>query len=164
MVAGLDGAHEIEDAAAHCDRGRPLELVELSEAELTYTALESLDYDPGGQLYGTMEGSLSGERLSGTVHLTNLAPRRPDNANLPTLRGILTTGDGAQVWVELDGIATLREEDQARVFVTTFRFRTGDGRYAWLNTSFGVLEGVLDSVGVGGVARGRLYVCRPTIS
>jgi hypothetical protein len=62
--------------------------------------------------------------------------------------------DGARVWIELDGIATLGEEDGARVFVTSVRFHTGDERYTWLNTLFGVLEGVLDSVGVGGVARG----------
>jgi hypothetical protein len=76
----------------------------------------------------------------------------------------LTTDDQAIVWVELDGVATLRESDSARVFVTTFRFRTGDERYAWLNTLFGVLEGVLDSVGVGGTARGRLFECRATVA
>jgi hypothetical protein len=141
-----------------------VELVELSDVDLTYVTLESVDYDAGGQLYGTMEGSLSGERLSGTLELTNLAPRRTDDVNLPTLRGTLDTDDGARVWVELDGIATLRAEDQARVFVTTFRFRTGDERYRWLNTTFGVLEGVLDSVGVGGRARGRLYGCTPTMT
>ncbi len=141
-----------------------MELVELADVELTYTALESLDYVHGGQLYGTMEGSLSGERLSGSLRLTNLAPRRADNVNLPTLRGVLTTGDGANVWVKLDGIATLRQDDDARVFVTTFRFRTGDERYAWLNSVLGLLEGVLDSVGVGGVARGRLYECHATVT
>jgi hypothetical protein len=49
------------------------------------------------------------------------------------------------------------------VFVTTFRFRTGDTRYLWLNSTFGVLEGVLDAVGPGGRARGRLFSCRPTL-
>ncbi len=44
------------------------------------------------------------------------------------------------------------------------RFRTGDERYAWLNTLFAVLEGVLDRVGVGGTARGRLYECRATLA
>jgi hypothetical protein len=77
---------------------------------------------------------------------------------------VLTTDDGAPVWVELDGIATLRPEDGARVFVTTFRFRTGDERYAWLNTTLGLLEGVLDTVGPGGAARGRLHGCEATIS
>ena len=141
-----------------------MELLELAELELTYTSIESLDFGADGQLYGTMRGRLAGERLSGALQLTNLAPRRADNVNLPTLRGVLTTSDGALVWVELDEVATLRSSDDARVFVTTFRFRTGDERYEWLNRAFGLLEGVLDSVGVGGVARGRLYECRATVS
>ena len=136
----------------------------MAELELTYASLESLDYGSDGQLYGTMTGRLSGERVSGELRLTNLAPRRADNVNLPTLRGVLTTDDGALIWVELDGLATLRPADAARVFVTTFRFRTADDRYTWLNTVFGVLEGVLDSVGVGGTARGRLFESRATLS
>src|SRR5918992_5894676 len=131
-----------------------MELVELGRVELTYTTLESFDFEADGQLYGTMDGRLVGDRVSGELHLTNLAPRRADNVNLPTLRGMLTTEDGARVWVELDGVATLRPSDQARVFVTTFRCRTGDDRYAWLNSVFGLLEGILDSVGVGGGAPG----------
>ena len=111
-----------------------------------------------------MDGTLRGEGLSGALRLTNLAARRPDNVNLPTLRGVLRTNDGATIWVELDGIATLREEDKARVFVTTFRLRTGDAAYSWVNTTLAVLEGILDSVSVGGTARGRLFVCKPTIT
>ena len=141
-----------------------MELIELGELELTYSSLESLDYGSGGQLYGTMEGRLTGERVQGTLRLTNLAARRPDNVNLPTLRGVLTTDDGAVVWVELDGVATLRPSDEARVFITACRFRTGDGRYEWLNTVLGVLEGVLGSVAVGGEARGRLFECRTTMA
>jgi hypothetical protein len=141
-----------------------MELVELATLTLTYTSLESLDYGAGGQLYGTMEGRLDGDDLRGSVRLTNLAPRRADNVNLPTLRGVLTTDDGATAWIELDGIATLREADRARVFVTSWRFRTGDERYEWLNTTFAALEGVLDAVDVGGQARGRLYALRATVS
>lgn len=140
-----------------------MELIPLGDVELQYTSLDSLDYGLGGQLYGTMEGTLKGEDLSGDLRLTNLAPRRADNVNLPTLRGVLTTSDRAVIYVELDGVATLRPADGARVFVTTFRMRTGDARYTWVNTAFGVLEGVLDSVGVGGVARGHAYRCDPTI-
>jgi hypothetical protein len=141
-----------------------MELVELGELELTYTSLESLDYGSGGQLYGTMEGRLVGERVQGNLRLTNLAARRADNVNLPTLRGVLMTDDGATVWIELDGVATLRAVDNARVFVTGCRFRTGDKRYHWLNTLVGVLEGVLGTVAVGGEAHGRLFECRPTVS
>jgi hypothetical protein len=141
-----------------------MELVELGEVNLTYTSLDSLDLGGGGQLYGTMEGRLVGDRVRGELRLTNLAARRADNVNLPTLRGVLTTDDEAAVWVELDGIATLRPSDEARVFVTTCRFRTGDERYTWLNTVFGVLEGVLDSVAVGGSARGHVFECRATVA
>ena len=141
-----------------------MDLVDLGELELTYTSLESLDYGSGGQLYGTMEGRVVGDRVQGALRLTNLAARRPDNVNLPTLRGVLTTEDGAVVWIELDGIATLRASDEARVFVTSCRFRTGDERYEWINSVMGVLEGVLGSVAVGGKAHGRLFECRATLS
>ena len=141
-----------------------MELAALGDVDLTYTSLDALDYGGSGQFYGTMEGRLTGERLDGELRLTNLAPRRADDVNLPTLRGVLSTGDGGAVWIELDGIATLRPSDGARVFVTTCRFRTGEERYAWLNSTFGVLEGVLDSVGVGGRARGRVYECRATLA
>lgn len=135
----------------------------LADVELTYTSLDVLSFEPGGRIYGTMEGRVTGSRLSGTVRLTNLAERRVDNVNLPTLRGTLATNDGAMIWVELDGVATLRSADEARVFVTTFRCRTGDQRYGWLNTLFGVLDGVLDQVAVGGQARGELWECESTV-
>ncbi|HEV2123317.1 MAG TPA: DUF3237 family protein [Chloroflexota bacterium] len=141
-----------------------MELRPLGDVTLRYTSLESLDYGAGGQIYGTMEGEITGDQLRGTLRLTNLAPKRPDNVNCPTLRGLLVTQDDATIWVELTGIATLRPADQARVFVTSCTFRTGDTRYQWLNTVFGVLEGVLESVSAGGVARGRAYACDPTIS
>lgn len=141
-----------------------MELKPLGEVELRYTSLEAVDYGAGGQFYGTMEGTIKGDWLRGNLRLTNLAPKRPDDVNMPTLRGLLTTEDGARVYVELNGIATLRPEDGARVFVTSFTFRTGDARYGWLNTTFGLLEGVLDAVAVPAVARGRAYQCDPTIS
>jgi hypothetical protein len=62
------------------------------------------------------------------------------------------------------GIATLRPTDDARVFVTSLTFGTGDARYGWLNTLFGVLEGVLDTVSAEGLARGRAYWCEPSAS
>ena len=93
----------------------------LGDVELHYTSLTSLDYGVGGQHYGTMDGWLRGEDVRGELRLTNLAPRRPDNVNLPTLRGLLTTEDDALVYVEMYGIATLRPADDARVFVTSPR-------------------------------------------
>ena len=141
-----------------------MELTPIGDVELTYRTLVSVGFGADGQLYGAMDGVITGDRLSGRLELTNLARMRPDNVNLPTLRGLLTTDDAAQVWVELDGIATLRPDDGARVFVTSCRFRTGSPTHAWLNTVVGVLEGVLDTVGVGGRARGTLFECRATLT
>src|SRR6185437_16007576 len=56
-----------------------MQLTPLCDLELRYTSLESIDFGAGGQIYGTMEGTVSGERLRGRLRLTNLAPRRPDN-------------------------------------------------------------------------------------
>jgi hypothetical protein len=141
-----------------------VDVQKLCDIELKYTSIESLDYDPGGQIYGAMEGSLAGERLAGTVRLTNLAVRRPDNVNLPTLRGVLITETGDTAWMELDGVATLRAADQARVIAARCTFRTGSDALRWLNSAFVVYEGVLDRVAVGGTARGTLHVCEVTVS
>ena len=120
-----------------------MKLKPLGDVELHYTLLESVKLEAGGQYFGTMEGTVEGPELRGTLRLVNLAPNRPDNVNVPTLRGILTTHDGVLVYVESNGISVLRESDKARVFTTTFTFRTADERYRWLNKVFAVLEGVL---------------------
>src|SRR5215211_2905356 len=60
-----------------------MEPIPLGEVELRYTSLASVDYGAGGQFYGTMEGWLHGDALRGDLRLTNLAPRRPDNVNMP---------------------------------------------------------------------------------
>ncbi|HEX5966926.1 MAG TPA: hypothetical protein VFY88_00500 [Intrasporangium sp.] len=47
-----------------------MEFRELGAVELAYAALEHVDYGSGGQWYGTMDGSLEGPRLAGTLALT----------------------------------------------------------------------------------------------
>jgi hypothetical protein len=139
-----------------------VDLVELGTVELAYRSLEAVEAAGGTQFYGMMEGTVTGDRLTGTLELTNTARRRADGVNTPTMRGLLTTGEGEQVWLELDGLATLRPADGARVFVTSCRFLAGGPGSAWLDTVVGVLEGVLDTD--TGRARGRLFECRPTIT
>ena len=138
-----------------------MDIVDLARLDLRYSSLQSVEYEVGRQFYGVLEGTLEGARLRGSVHLTNLAQGRPDGVNTPTLRGLLRTDDGVDVWMELDGLATLRPDDQARVFVTTCRFRSGDAAYGWLDRTVGLLEGVLDTE--TGSARGLVYECRPTL-
>jgi Protein of unknown function (DUF3237) len=139
-----------------------MNLVSLADLEIAYEQLEVVDYGPSGQAYGKMTGRFYGERLAGKVTFTNLATLRADGVNQPTMRGILKTSDGADIWVELDGLATLRESDEARIFVAAVRFRTGEARYGWLNQLLAVVEGVLDTN--SGSARARLHECRATFT
>ncbi|WP_210480427.1 hypothetical protein [Naasia sp. SYSU D00948] len=141
-----------------------MELVRLGDWEMTYRSLELLDYGAGGQIYGTLTGTVTGERLSAQFELTNLAPRRSDNVNIPTLRGVLRMDDGAVAYAELDGVSVLRPEDGARAHFALARFRTGDERYIWLNTLTGLLEAVLDRVALGGHVHAVLYECRHTLA
>lgn len=104
-----------------------------------------------------------GERLRGTLPVTNLARRQPDGVNGPVQRGPLTTDDGTQVYVAMDGVGTTRQADSACVFFASSTCRTGDSRYAWLNRLTGVVERAVDAVAAGGVARIRGYSYDATI-
>lgn len=134
-----------------------MKLVPLCEMEMHYTWVDFVDFGAGGQYVGTLDGVAKGNRLNGTVKFVNVPPKRPDNVNCPTLRGILTTADGAKVYLELNGIALLRKSDNARIFTTSLQMRSAEARYAWVNDMFGTLEGVLNTTTE--VARARAYSC-----
>ena len=134
-----------------------MKLVPLCEIEMHYTWVDFVDFGAGGQYVGTLDGVVKGDRLNGTVKFVNVPPKRPDNVNCPTLRGVLTTADGAKVYLELNGIALLRKADNARLFTTSLLIRSGDSRYAWANSIFGTLEGILNNT--TDVALARAYSC-----
>jgi hypothetical protein len=126
--------------------------------ELRYTWIEFVDFGAGtGQYVGTLEGMVKGERLNGSVKFVNVPAKRPDNINCPSMRGILTSSDGAKLYVELNGIALLRQEDKARIFTTSLQMRSAEPQYSWVNTVFGTLEGILNTT--TDVARARAYSC-----
>src|ERR1700730_656138 len=102
----------------------------LCEMEMHYTWTDYVDYGVGGQYVGTLEGTVKGDRLRGTLKSVNVPARRPDNVNCPAFRG---------------GIALLRAEDNARIFTTSLSLRTGDPRYAWVNDTVGAVEGILNT-------------------
>src|ERR1700730_6645699 len=108
----------------------------LCEMEMHYTWTEYV---------GTLEGTVRGDRLRGTLKSVNVPARRPDNVNCPAFRGVIATEDGAKIYFELNGIALLRAEDNARIFTTSLSLRTGDPRYAWVNDTVGAVEGILNT-------------------
>jgi hypothetical protein len=142
---------------------RLVKFTPIGEMELTYVAIDFVDYGIGGQYHGTMEGQLRTERVSGRVTLTNIAQKRSDNVNIPTLRGVLETDDEARVFVEMNGLSQI--EEGGRVFITSLTFRTAEPRYEGLNTLFAVVEGELHGRPRPNEmhARCRVYACEATI-
>ena len=122
-----------------------MKLAPICEMQLHYTWIDYVDYGVGGQYVGTLEGSVTGDRLKGTVKSVNVPAKRPDNVNCPAFRGIIYTEDGAKIYFEFNGIALLRPEDNARVFTTALSLRSGDARYAWVNDTVGAVEGILNT-------------------
>lgn len=139
-----------------------MNLTPLCEMEMDYTWIEFVDYGAGGQYVGTLEGTVRGARLRGTLKVVNVPPKRPDNVNCPAMRGIIQTEDNAKIYVELNGIALLRSEDNARVFTTSLTLRTGDPRYAWVNTILGVVEGALNTTTDRALA--RAFACENSLA
>jgi uncharacterized protein DUF3237 len=134
-----------------------MKLNPLCQMQLHYTWIDYVDFGVGGQYVGTLEGTVTGDRLQGAVKSVNVPAKRPDNVNCPAVRGIIVTGDGARVYFEFNGLAVLRPGDNARVFTTSLSLRAGDARYAWVNDIVGVVEGILDTATDQAIV--RAYVC-----
>ena len=130
-----------------------MNLIPLCEMQMHYTWIAYVDYGAGGQYVGTLEGTVTGDRLRGTLKSVNVPAKRPDNVNCPAFRGIIETYDGAKIYFELNGIALLRIEDKARVFTTSLSLRTGDARYTWVNNTVGAVEGILNTTSDQAVVR-----------
>jgi hypothetical protein len=59
--------------------------------------------DESGPGWGIGEGTVSGERLSGTIKWSNHPSPRGDGVALPDFRGVISTADGAKVMVSFTG-------------------------------------------------------------
>jgi len=138
----------------------------LGEMDLLYVgpSLGFVDYGVGGQYYAAMEGEWRSDRITGRLRLTNLAQKRIDNVNTPTLRGVMETADGAAFFVEMNGLSQIQEG--GRVFVSSLTLRTAHPEYQWVNTLFAVVEGELHGPPKPNEFRAhcRVYACEATIT
>jgi hypothetical protein len=101
-------------------------------------------------------GMVTGEQLSGTVRWVNHPHRRSDATLLPDLHGVITTDDGASVFVTMEGGRAIFPTPKGNLLVTT-TFEAEAEAYRWLNTTYCVLEGVID-LGAGEFSA-RVYRC-----
>lgn len=73
-----------------------MRLEKVGKIELTYTDIDvEFPFKEGGQVYGTLTGSLEVGDLRGELNATDLARQRPDDQFTPALRGILKTPGGS---------------------------------------------------------------------
>ena len=136
----------------------PLE--HLFDAELQYRPdVEPVVGSEGreGELIGSGDGAVNGVRLAGRLRWSMFAadcPFRPDGfasstngdhvcTTNPAL--VLETDDGATIWIEAKGYGLRREGVAPNWRLTaSLRFQTYDARYRWLDSAFGIWEGVFD--------------------
>ena len=108
-----------------------------------------------GSAFGAGTGTVTGERLSGTVRWFTHPHRRSDKTMLPNVHGMITTKDNTSVLFTMEGRTTFQTPVGNQLLTITFEAET-EG-YRWLSNAFCVLEGLIDvSTGKYSV---RVYDC-----
>jgi hypothetical protein len=136
-----------------------MRLEHVCDIELVYTSRLVIVRPYGseeGAGYGEGEGTVTGERLQGTVRWTNHPRRRGDGMSLADAHGIILTHDGARIVFALAGRAVFGERGRGGQLLSAL-FESDDERYLWLNDSFCVLEGAIDNQRPG--MRAHVYNC-----
>ena len=113
-----------------------------------------------GTGYGEGDGTVSGPRIQGALRWVNHPHRRSDGMMLPDAHGIILTHDHAVIMFTLQG-RTVFEQGQGKQLLGVI-FETEAESYRWLNTTFCVLEGLIDSQRLQ--MRARVYACRSDLS
>jgi hypothetical protein len=122
----------------------PLE--HLFDAELEYRAgMAPLAEHGDGELIGSGEGSVDGDRLRGALRWTLF---EAGGDLVCTMHPILTihTEDGARIRIEGTGYAhRATRTDQLWCVAATLLFSANKESYAWLDGALGVWEGEFDA-------------------
>jgi Protein of unknown function (DUF3237) len=145
------------------DRKHISGLERLFEAELQYQSNMDVVVSADGregELVGNGVGTVSGEKLKGTIRWSMYAadcdyllvragvhPTRQQSLCKTNPGGVIETEDGAHIWFDAKGYG-LRGADPARPHLwrltMALQFSAEDERYVWLNTTLGVWEGEFD--------------------
>jgi hypothetical protein len=109
-----------------------------------------------GTGYGEGDGSVTGPRIKGLLRWVNHPHRRSDGAMLPDAHGVIVTDDHAIIMFTLQG-RTVFEQGQGKQLLSVI-FEAEAESYRWLNTTFCVLEGLIDVERLR--MRARVYACQ----
>jgi hypothetical protein len=146
-----------------------MQLEYICEMELVYRE-ESLYADKfimvrpfGGEEgtgYGEGDGNVTGARINGSLRWVNHPHRRSDGTMLPDAHGVIVTRDNAIILFTFMG-TTVFEHEHGRQLLSVI-FEAEAEEYLWLNTTFCVLEGLIDSEKLQ--MRARVFACRSDLA
>ena len=139
-----------------------MRLEHLCSMELRYTTDFHLARPYGNESgvgWGLGEGSVSGDRISGSAQWSNQPNRRGDGVMLPNTRGVVTTADSAEVLFDLTGRTVFVDRDGETVGrqLLMALFESEHDRYSWLNNVVCMAEGAIDPVRAA--AHFEVFVC-----
>jgi hypothetical protein len=126
-----------------------MHLQPMCSMEMTYTGDFHLTRPYGGESgsgWGIGTGTVAGARLQGSFTWSNHPQRRGDGTMLPSVRGVISTVDGAEVFFDMSGRTVFVERAGAQVGrqLLLALFESADERYRELNDTVCVVEGVID--------------------
>ena len=139
-----------------------MRLEHLCSMELRYTTDFHLARPYGNESglgWGVGEGTVSGDRLSGSAQWSNQPSRRGDGVMRPNARGVIATAESAEVFFDLTGRTVFVEENGesvGRQLLMTL-FESEHERYSWLNNVVCMTEGAIDPVRA--VMRSEVFLC-----
>jgi hypothetical protein len=99
---------------------------------------------------------VTGPRIQGSLRWVNHPHRRSDGTLLRDAHRIIVTHDRVLILFTLQG-RTVFEQRQGKQLLSVI-FEAEAESYRWLNATFGVLEGLIDSARLQ--MRARIYACR----
>ena len=136
-----------------------MRLEHLCDMALTYRAGSVWIQPYGGaegRGYGEGDGSVTGDKLRGTVRWVNHPRWRSDGVILPDTHGVIDTDAGVPILFTFHG-RTLSLPGGGADQLLMVTFATEGEQYRWLNASFCVLEGMIDLEQLQ--MRARIYTC-----
>ncbi len=109
-----------------------------------------------GSGYGEGEGTVNGPFLRGNLRWVNHPHRRSDGAMLPDAHGVIVTPDKCLVMFTLHG-RTVLDQGRGKQLLSVI-FEAEAEQYRWLNSSFCVMEGLVDAERLE--VRAKVFACR----
>jgi hypothetical protein len=143
-----------------------MRLEHLCDMQLSFNEHQAMVRPYGGEegsVFVAGTGTVSGDRLRGTLYGVNHAHRRSDGVMLPDIHGVITAENNAAILFHLHGLTTAWQpiaEGLRGNMISWISFETEAEQYRWLNHAQCILESSANVIpGRGAFGPWRVYLC-----